>query len=87
MRDGKHVTAKLRVVGKTQVGSDQTQVSFQPDYQNDRNKDWAAATPALTLSMTMLTTVADLFNQGEAIDMTLSHNPDQPGTLGQDDTE
>jgi hypothetical protein len=79
MREGKHVTAKVKVAGKTQVGSDQTQVSFLPDYQDERNKAWAAATPALNLSLTMKTEVADLFEQGEAIDLTFSRNPDQPG--------
>lgn len=87
MDEGKHVTAKLKVAGKTQVGSDQTQVSFQPDYQDDRNKDWAVATPALNLSMTMRTDIADLFTQGEALDMTLSRNPDQPAVPEQAGSE
>jgi hypothetical protein len=83
MREGKRVTAKLKVQSVNAFGSDQVQVTFSPDYQNDRNKDWAVATPALSLSMTMRADVANQFEQGEAIDMILSRNPDQGERHGQ----
>lgn len=86
MREGQHVTAKLKVQSTNAFGSDQVQVTFAPDYQDDRNKDWAVATPALSLTMTMKSDVAALFEQGEAIDLTLSRNPDQPARP-QDDGE
>ena len=77
METGHRVTAKAKVSHKT--GDDPVSVTFLPDYQDERNKEWATATPALSLSMTMKREIADLFEQGEAIDITLTRNPDQPG--------
>lgn len=76
METGHRVTAKAKVSHKT--GDDPVSVTFLPDYQDERNKEWATATPALSLSMTMKREIADLFEQGEAIDITLTRNPDQP---------
>lgn len=59
------VTAKVFVSNLiTFAGNDNVQVSFAPDYQDDRNKEWAAATPALHLVMTVKAEVGELFKQG-----------------------
>lgn len=76
MQEGHQVTAKVKVHYKS--GEDPVTVSFLPDYAHERNKEWASATPALSLTLTMRKEVADLFEVGEAIDLTLTRNPDQP---------
>lgn len=63
------ITAKVRCASKTETGegdSRQASVTFQPDYNDDRNKEWAAATPNLSLSMTLKRQAAALFEEGAA---------------------
>lgn len=50
------VTAKVRCTFLETPGGGgpgTTTVQFAPDYTDGRNKEWAAATPALTLQMTV----------------------------------
>lgn len=77
MDEGTKVTAKLKVQYKS--GENPVSVSFQPDYQDGRNQEWATATPSLTMTVAMKPEVAAQFEVGEAIDMVLTRNPDQPG--------
>jgi hypothetical protein len=65
------VTAKLIVTGKTPVADGQQALSFMPDYNDGRNKEWAKYTPALSLGMSVLESVADLFAVGQTLIMTL----------------
>lgn len=58
------VTAKVKVTWKVASG-DGAQVTFGPDYQDDRNKEWAVATPSLNLEMTLKGEVADQFEPGD----------------------
>ena len=63
------ITAKVRCSYKTESGEGENRtarVSFQPDYQDGRNAEWAAATPSLTLEMTLNNQAADLFKAGTA---------------------
>jgi hypothetical protein len=63
------ITAKVKCDRKTESGEGdnrQAAVSFQPDYADGRNKEWALATPHLSLSMTLNGKAADLFEQGRA---------------------
>jgi hypothetical protein len=63
------VTAKVKCTSKAESGegdSRQAVVGFQPDYADGRNKEWAMATPHLSLSMTLNGQAADLFEQGKA---------------------
>jgi hypothetical protein len=76
MEEGRTVTARIKVQHKE--GDDPVQVTFLPDYAQGRNAEWASATPALSLSMTMRREVADQFDTGEAITLTFTRNPDQP---------
>lgn len=71
------VTAKVRLVSKSaNAYGDGASLSFQPDYQDGRNKEWAEATPALGLSMTVKGSVADLFTQGQAYTLTFERSED-----------
>lgn len=63
------VTAKVRVSSKEQA-SGGVQVTFSPDYSDGRNKEWAVATPALSLVMTVKPEVADHFESGGAYTLT-----------------
>jgi hypothetical protein len=71
----RQITAKVKVASVTDGagGSGTKLVSFQPDYQDGRNKEWAAATPHLHLQMTVREDVAQHFVQGQA--MTLVFEP------------
>lgn len=44
--------------------SEETNLVFYADYSDERNKEWAKYTPALSLNMTVLNSVADGFEQG-----------------------
>lgn len=62
------ITAKVKVQSKSETGTGderQTVVTFAPDYDDDRNKEWSLYTPALSLSMTLKGSVADRFDQGD----------------------
>lgn len=53
-------TAKVKLVGWTEVDDGkQVSLSFSPDYEDGRNKEWAKYTPALSLSMVVKTEVAN----------------------------
>lgn len=39
-------------------------LTFVPDYADGRNEEWASATPALSLTMTVKPEVAELFTVG-----------------------
>lgn len=56
----KTITAKVRC-GSTNspAGQEFTTVHFQPDYTDDKNKEWAWATPSLNLTMTVRRDVAE----------------------------
>jgi len=56
------ITAKVIVSAKLEQGEGedrQVTVTFRPDYDDDRNKEWSRYTPALSLSMTLKGAVAD----------------------------
>lgn len=65
-----NITAKIKVTGKTPVTDGQTNLNFQADYSNDRNKEWAKYTPALSLGMSVLDSVAENFEVGQAFTLT-----------------
>lgn len=47
---------------ETRNGADHTNLYFNADYNDERNKEWALYTPALSLSMNVLTEIADQFD-------------------------
>jgi hypothetical protein len=69
------VTAKIVCQTKQESGEGddrQVNVSFVPDYQDDRNKEWARWTPGLSLTMGLKGSVADKFEVGKAYTLTFS---------------
>lgn len=63
------ITAKVKCQTKTESGEGdkrQAVVSFAADYNDGRNREWASATPTLSLSMTLNGEAADLFEEGAA---------------------
>lgn len=63
------VTAKITCTKKeihTVGDTTQAILGFAPDYAPGRNESWAAATPALSISMTVKGDVADHFETGKA---------------------
>ena len=70
------MTAKVRLASKMPFpGADYTQLSFYPDYADGRNKEWASATPTLTLVMNVKKEVADRLESQAAY--TLTFTPDE----------
>lgn len=69
MEKNTRVSMRTRVQSKNDLGfgNDNVQLQFVPDYEDGRNKEWAAATPALTFSMTVTKDVAEKFETGEKI--------------------
>lgn len=63
------VTAKVKCTAHT-VNGDTVALAFGPDYADDRNADWAAATPHLSLSMTVKANVGEHFKLNDAYTLT-----------------
>lgn len=60
------VTAVAKLYGKDpQADGETTQLNFNADYQDERNKAWSRFTPALSLNMNVLNRVASDFETGE----------------------
>jgi hypothetical protein len=69
------VTAKIKCTSKQPMGDHEgadVTLGFQPDYQDGRNKEWASATPALGLTMTVKSSVAEHFESGRAYTLTFT---------------
>jgi hypothetical protein len=73
------VIAKVKCNQKSLInmGSEyeSVQLGFGADYNDGRNKEWAQATPMLTLNMTVKPSVGDLFAFGQAY--TLTFEPEE----------
>lgn len=69
------MTAKIRLQSKVDFQEDQQQLTFAPDYADDRNKEWAKYTPALNLTMTVKTEVGDRLAVGD--NFTLVFEPEE----------
>jgi len=70
------VTAKAQVNSRSD-GPGPVVLSMGPDYQDGRNAEWAAATPALSISMTVQEgPAADFFEQGSKITVTFTRTED-----------
>jgi hypothetical protein len=71
------ITAKVTCHTKHDTGEGdnrQTQVDFQPDYADGRNKEWSLATPHLSLWMTLKGAVGDRFEVGKAYTLTFTES-------------
>ena len=72
------ITAKVVCHRKDEYGEGDARsasVQFQPDYADGRNKEWASATPSLSLAMTLNGRAADLFKQGAAYTLQFVEEP------------
>jgi len=57
-------TAVATLSSKGQSNAGQTQLSFNADYNDERNKAWAKYTPGLTVIMHVTDEVAETFESG-----------------------
>jgi hypothetical protein len=57
-------TAVATLYSKGESNNGQTPIHFSADYDDERNKEWAKYTPALSVSMTVLDSVAEKFERG-----------------------
>lgn len=76
------ITAKVKCNSKVVQGEGDNryaQLSFGPDYANDRNKEWALATPTLSLSMNVRGEVADRFESSKAYTLTFTETDEESG--------
>lgn len=67
------ITAKVRCNLKQQYGGfgdGYTTLGFMPDYQDQRNQEWANATPHLDLRLTVKGEVGRHFEPGKAYTLT-----------------
>lgn len=73
------VTAKVKCYSKTQTGDNAFSLQFSANYTDDNgnriNEDWAVATPALSVGMTVNATAAEHFEQGKSY--TLVFEPEE----------
>jgi hypothetical protein len=72
------ITAKARCEGNSpsDYPPDTHRVSFAPDYQDGRNKEWAAATPTLQITLGMQSSVAENFVVGDKYTVTFEKTED-----------
>lgn len=73
------VTAKVVCQSKVEHGEGddrQVNVTFVPDYEDGRNKEWARFTPGLSLVMGLKGDVADRFETSKAYTLTFSESND-----------
>lgn len=78
------ITAKVLCQHKNESGEAdkrQVAVSFLPDYQDGRNKEWSLYTPSLSLTMTLKGEVADRFEVGTAYTLSFEKSDDQPAPV------
>jgi hypothetical protein len=70
-------TAKIRLTYKSADNEDgPVNLSFSPDYADGRNAEWAAATPSLSLAMSVKQELAARLDVGTSF--TLTFDPDLP---------
>ncbi|MFG2054758.1 hypothetical protein ACGFI9_12075 [Micromonospora sp. NPDC048930] len=71
------ITAKIVCQSKQESGEGddrQVVVTFAPDYNDGRNKEWARWTPGLSLTMGLKGEVADRFEVGRPYTLTFSED-------------
>ena len=69
-------TAKVFLHQKIDASDGQVQLLFNADYNDGRNKEWAKYTPALSLSMTVIDSVADQFDVSGKYTLTFEKSED-----------
>jgi hypothetical protein len=69
----KRVSAKVKLQAVQDNGVN-VGLTFTPDYEEGRNAEWADATPALSLTMTVKAEVGALFEAGKCYTMYLEED-------------
>lgn len=70
-------TLKTKLRGKEPVaGVGTTKLTFEADYQDGRNQEWATATPVLNIMFTVKDEIADRFEPGTAYTFAVSESDD-----------
>lgn len=62
--DNSRITAVATLSSKGESNAGQTQLSFNADYNDERNKAWAKYTPGLSVTMHVTDEVAEAFEAG-----------------------
>lgn len=75
------ITAKIECTNKSTAWEGATSLSFGPDYADGRNAEWAAATPSLSVSLTVIDSVAERFEVGGKSTLTFTPSDDQSETV------
>lgn len=57
-------TAVVTLHTKGESNAGQVPIAFSADYNDERNKEWAKYTPALSVQMHVIEAVAEQFEQG-----------------------
>ena len=57
--------AVATLYSKTEHTADETTLAFSADYNDEVNKAWAKYTPALSISMVVINSVAETFEVGK----------------------
>jgi hypothetical protein len=74
------ITAKITCQAKTVqaegTDSEQVNLTFVPDYNDGRNKEWARFTPGLSLTMGVKPEVAEHFEPGDHFTLTFTKEDD-----------
>lgn len=73
------ITAKITCTRKVTFGEGAERyadVSFGPDYEDGRNKEWAHYTPGLSLQVRLNDSAVDLFEAGQAYTLQFVKNDD-----------
>jgi hypothetical protein len=65
----KQTTCRFKLTSRTSAGDGQSSLVFDPDYADDRNKEWAKYTPGGQLKLTVLDEVAEAFEPGTAYEL------------------
>lgn len=60
------ITAVANLTSKRDIdgAGEQVQLGFNADYNDERNKEWARYTPGLSVTMTVIGSVAENFDLG-----------------------
>lgn len=64
------ISAKIKLQAKNVANEgtagEDVQLLFEADYEDERNKEWARFTPALSVAMQVVPEVAEKFKEGQA---------------------
>lgn len=66
------ITCQTKDVQAEGTPHEQVLLTFVPDYNDGRNKEWAKFTPALSLTMGVMPEVAEPFEQGAHYTLTFT---------------